>query len=171
MHGNARDLRGQKFGRLTALRPTDKRRWDDVVWILMCACGTIAEIPTSNLVSGKTHSCGCLRKELALKKLPNGGEDHPRYKHGGAGTRLYKTWKGMKTRCYNKNTPCYKYYGGKGIIICEEWLNDFVVFRDWAMSNGYTDELTIDRINSDNNYEPNNCQFLTQAENKRGEKC
>lgn len=84
--------------------------------------------------------------------------------HHGKGTRLYNIWKNMRGRCANENRPDFKWYGGKGIKVCDEWDN-FTIFRDWALNNGYTDELTIDRIDSNKNYEPSNCQWITQAKN------
>ena len=90
-----------------------------------------------------------------------------RYKHGGKGTKLYQVWKDMKQRCLNSKNRAYKYYGGKGITICPEWANDYITFRDWAIQNGYSEELEIDRINFDDNYEPNNCRFITSMENLR----
>lgn len=84
--------------------------------------------------------------------------------HGGSGTRLYKIWKQMRIRCYCKTNPTYRFYGARGIKICESW-NDFAVFRDWAFSHGYTDELSIDRINAKEDYEPNNCRWITREEN------
>jgi hypothetical protein len=87
--------------------------------------------------------------------------------HNGKGTRLYRIWKTMKTRCFNKNFYKYPRYGGRGIIVCEEWKTNFVAFRDWALRNGYADNLTIDRIDNNGNYEPNNCQWITQSENSK----
>jgi len=90
--------------------------------------------------------------------------------HGLSRTRLYKIWFGMKSRCYNNNTKGFENWGGRGIIVCDEWLNDFLSFYNWALKNGYKDNLSIDRINNNGNYEPNNCRFITiqeQQKNKR----
>jgi len=88
-------------------------------------------------------------------------------KHGGSRTRLYDIWCNMKQRCYNPGAENYKYYGGKGITVCPEWLNDYIAFKTWALANGYKEGLTIDRIKSNGNYEPSNCQWITQEENAR----
>lgn len=85
------------------------------------------------------------------------------YKHGMAGTRLYKVWDDMKQRVINKKTPYWKNYGGRGITLCEEWY-DFITFRDWALTHNYSDKLFIDRIDNSRNYEPNNCRFITKSE-------
>ena len=87
--------------------------------------------------------------------------------HGMTDTRLYATWCGMKERCYNKSNKRYKNYGARGIEICANWMQDFRIFRDWAFENGYDDTLTIDRINNDGNYEPNNCKWSTRKEQNR----
>lgn len=93
------------------------------------------------------------------------GKDTTQYKHGGNGTRLYHTWVQMKQRCYNKNNVGYLYCGVHGISVCEEWKDDFVAFRDWSLLHGYTNNLTIDRINNKDNYTPNNCQWIMGSEN------
>ena len=143
------DLTGQRFGKLTVIRempayPGRKK----VTWECLCDCGEMAECTTTNLRSGKSMSCGCVRT-----------------KHNGKGTRLYRIFTGMKTRCYNPNAYEYRWYGERGISICDEWLNDFSRFREWAISNGYQRHLTIDRIDNNSNYEPSNCQWLTPQEN------
>ena len=93
-------------------------------------------------------------------KYQHYGTNNPHYKHGLRDTRLFSIWSNMKTRCYNKNVRSYKNYGGKGITICDEWLENFEKFYKWSMSNGYSDELSIDRINPNGNYEPTNCRWV-----------
>jgi hypothetical protein len=105
--------------------------------------------------SGNTKSCGC-NKSNAIRKA--------QIKHGMASARINKIFRGMKDRCFNSNSPNFKDYGGRGITICNEWLNDFMAFYNWATNNGYDEKLTIDRINNDGNYEPNNCKWATKLE-------
>lgn len=156
------DLTGQKFGRLTVVKrvedyvsPSGQKL---VQWLCECECGNKTIVQSCILRHGKTASCGCLRNEVVSKINT---------KHGQAHTRPYKTWKNMIARCYHKNYKNYKNYGGRGIQVCEEWKNDFVSFYNWAISNGYTDNLTLDRINTDGNYEPNNCRWVSMKEQDR----
>jgi len=88
-----------------------------------------------------------------------------KFKHGYYGTRLYKSWEAMKSRCYRKSYRYFHRYGGRGIVVCDEWKNNAVAFIEWSLKNGYSDQLTLDRINNDGNYEPSNCRWVTRQEN------
>lgn len=158
---NNKDLTNQKFGRLLALNPTDKRKHGGVVWFCKCDCGNFTEVKSSSLICGETKSCGCLYLEMPKSK-----------KHGMNETRIYKIFTAMHQRCSNPNNPEYHNYGGRGIRVCNEWTGEsgFVNFYDWALKNGYDCTLTIDRVNNDGNYEPSNCKwstFIRQQNNKR----
>jgi len=155
---NKRDLTGQRFGRLIALKDSGERCCRNIIWICKCSCGNVTKVKGTQLTVGKTKSCGCLLKEVAAIK------GRKRFKHGeGGDSRLYRIWATMKKRCYNSKFHAYHRYGGRGINVCIEWKNDFIKFRDWALINGYQNNLTIDRIDNDGNYEPNNCQWLTRS--------
>ena len=156
-----KDLIGQRFGRLTVIKSLDGSRNTPRKQLCKCACGNITSVITYKLISGHTKSCGCLQRE----RTSNASK-----KHGLRHTKLYKTWCNMKNRCNNVNNQDYHSYGGRGIFVCDEWRNDFKSFYDWAMSNGYQDDLTIDRIDVNGNYEPNNCRWISnkaQSRNKR----
>lgn len=156
------DITGQKFGRLTVLyKLHNYHKKDGSYWLCVCDCGNIAEIRGGNLRHNITKSCGCWLKEHAQSKFT---------KHGKRSTRLYITWAHIKSRCYNKSIQEYKNYGKRGITMCDEWKDDFQAFYDWSMANGYNDNLTIDRIDVNGNYEPTNCRWTTikqQNRNKR----
>lgn len=149
------DIVNQRFGRWTVINFYDVKQGNSR-WVCKCDCGSIKIVSLCSLRKGESKSCGCLWQE-----------NHKKYglKHGGCNTRLYQIWTDMKHRCNNPNESGYKYYGGKGIKVCEAWLNDFVAFRDWALSHGYRDDLTIDREDSNKDYYPENCRWITMKEN------
>lgn len=159
------NLIGQKFGRLTVIEHVkfvNGKRFSG--WKCKCDCGNITFQHTHQLKHGLVKSCGCYSKD----RLHN---IHIAEKHGCSNTRLYITWRNMRDRCHNKKNKRYSSYGGRGIRVCEEWNSSFSKFKEWALSNGYTDELTIDRIDVDGNYCPENCRFVTRAENNRNRRC
>lgn len=150
-------LEKEKYNRLTPIKIAYKKDRASY-WLCQCDCGNTTIVREASIKNGHTKSCGCIRVERM--KLEN-----PKYNHGLRYHRLNSIWRGMKTRCYNQKSLEYSNYGGRGIKVCDEWKNDFKAFYDWAMNNGYKDDLTIDRINNNGNYDPNNCQWLTKSEN------
>lgn len=159
---------GRRFGRLTVIERSKTIIPKNVLWVCKCDCGNILEVAGNSLRSGNTKSCGCLKLEMASNKP----HDHHLCK-----SRLYVVWNLMKHRCLDPKDNKYKDYGGRGIEICPEWLgtDGFVAFYNWAYANGYDDsapkgQCTLDRIDVNGNYEPDNCRWVSNSEqalNKR----
>ena len=166
MSRSAIDLIGQRFGRLLVLERAGNDSGGRALWKCRCDCGKVTVARGNDLRNGHTQSCGCKNAEESRIR-----ERETHTTHGGSETRLYRIWRGMKTRCYVPSSSGYAYYGGRGIAVCEEWIDDFTAFRDWALANGYADNLSIDRIDNEKGYSTENCRWVTSYEQMHNRRC
>lgn len=160
--GRRNNLVGQRFGKLTVISDAGNDARGNSMWLCQCECGNTKVIRGSKLKEGQYKSCGC--EWHSYNELRNEGIRKSKITHGLSGTRLYYIYDNMIKRCYEPSSEKYPNYGGRGITVCDEWRNDRQKFFDWALQSGYTDELTIDRINVDGNYCPENCRWATPKE-------
>lgn len=161
---NFLDMTGKRFGRLTVVEYVGNTREGRAEWRCVCDCGKTIVAHGKNIRRGNTKSCGCLKLEKSTKRIVDLNTTH-----GMAHSRLHRIWHNMRVRCACPSFVGWEYYGGKGITVCGEWQT-FEPFYKWAMENGYSDDLTIDRIDSDKGYSPDNCRWATtheQALNKK----
>lgn len=155
---------GQRFGKLTVIELADRvvsGGRDRIAFLCVCECGKRKVITSDSLRFGKTKSCGCVTRDLTIKRSTTHGlRHHP----------LYEIWFNIKSRCYNSSNKRFKDYGGRGISICQEWTIDFKVFYDWCISNGWHKGIQLDRENNDGNYEASNCRFVTPKVNNNNKR-
>ena len=166
----AKDLSGQRFGRYVVLERAGADNYRNALWLCRCDCGSERIVRGTDLRTGVIVSCGCYHREIVKDLMTT---------HGRSRTRLYAVWDGMNNRCFRHTAMCFEHYGGRGITVCDEWRYNFKAFYDWAMANGYDEnaprgQCTIDRIDNDKGYSPDNCRWITHQEqqlNKRPRRC
>lgn len=147
---NRIDMTNKRFGRLVVIKADKRNKHGELYWLCKCDCGNVKSIKGSKLRNGWTQSCGCLQKEWVSEHFSS---------HRMSNSSLYKIWGNMKTRCYSPKNNRFYCYGGRGIKVCDEWL-DFNNFAEWAFANGYEEGLSIERKNINRNYEPDNCCWI-----------
>lgn len=158
---NVCNLAGKKFGKLYVIKKVGTNKSGRALWECLCDCGNTCIKHSQYIQTGRAVSCGCWARQI---------ERDANLIHGFNNTRLYSIFRGMYKRCYIKSNRAYKYYGGRGITICDDWLNDRSKFFLWAISNGYSDDLTIQRVDNDKGYSPDNCTWVTNKEQQNNKR-
>ena len=152
-----KDLTGKRFGRWVVLKFAYTKN-NKSYWLCKCDCGTTKEVAGYSLSSGGSLSCGCYNTEIVIQRSKT---------HGMSNSKLYYIYRSMLNRCFSPKVKEYKYYGARGITVCNEWKNDFMSFYKWAMANGYEEGLTIERIDINGNYCPKNCKWIPKKQQNR----
>lgn len=163
---NYLDLSGRKFGRLTCIKDVGRAKGSNVLWLCKCECGNESIVRSGKLMNGHTQSCGCLQKERCITTHTTHSLSRDQK---GNRSKLYHVWDGIKQRCSNPKSTFYQDYGGRGILVCEEW-NDYPNFHEWATGNGYREGLTIERKDVNKGYSPDNCCWITRLQQSRNKR-
>lgn len=162
MNPNVVNMTGMSFGRLTVIERAENDKLGNAKWLCKCDCGKTTVVLGRSLREGKTRSCGCMLSEASKERMTK-----LLTKHGMSASKLYRVYMSMIERCEKPSCSEFHRYGGRGIMVCDEWKNNRNSFFKWALSNGYKEGLQIDRINNDGNYEPSNCRWVLPIDNAR----